>query len=107
MVNWTVDGQSLLVSQFRNIPAPVEKLDLQTGRRSFVPALVPADRAGVLVVTNASFSDGTKSYACSYVRLPSRLAVCEGREMKSSAARVRKIMFSLDKDLHGCRQTGN
>jgi hypothetical protein len=78
VVDWTADGHSLLISQFHKIPAPVEKLDLQTGRRSFVTALAPADRAGVLVVTNASFSDDTKSYAYSYVRLPSRLAVVNG-----------------------------
>jgi serine/threonine protein kinase/Tol biopolymer transport system component len=78
VVGWTADGRSLLVSQYRKIPAPVEQVDLDSGHRTRLTELAPADRAGVLVITNASFSDDTKSYAYSYVRLPSRLAIVTG-----------------------------
>jgi serine/threonine protein kinase/Tol biopolymer transport system component len=78
VVGWTANGRALLVSQYRKIPAPVEQLDLESGRRTRVIELAPADRAGVLVITNASFSDDMKSYAYSLVRLPSRLAIVTG-----------------------------
>jgi hypothetical protein len=78
VIDWTADGAAVLVAQYLTIPTPVERVELTTGRRTRVTELVPADRAGVLVMTNASFSDDGSAYAYSYVRMPSRLAMVDG-----------------------------
>ena len=78
VIDWSADGRSLLVSQYSTIPAPVDRVDLETGRRTRIVELGPADSAGVVILANASFSDDARSYAYSYVRLPTHLALVKG-----------------------------
>ncbi len=78
VIDWSADGRSLLVSRYSAIPAPVDRMDLDTGRRTRVLEFDPADQAGVVTLTSASFSDDARSYAYSYVRLPTHLAIVKG-----------------------------
>jgi len=78
VVDWTPDGRSLVVLTPARIPAPLDRLDLASGRRSRLMDFAPADRAGVVFVINASVSDDGRAYAYSLVRLQNRLALVRG-----------------------------
>jgi len=77
-IRWNLDGRSLLTYQTAHVPAHVERVDLSTGHRTLVKELAPADRTGVVNVFYISFSDHEDSYAYSFTRILSRLAVAEG-----------------------------
>ncbi len=78
VIRWTVDGRGVLVYRQMQIPSLVELVDLSTGRRTRVRELSPADRAGVVQISQVAFSDDGKSYAYSYSQNVSRLALIEG-----------------------------
>jgi dipeptidyl aminopeptidase/acylaminoacyl peptidase len=78
VVDWSPDGRSLVVLGSREIPAPVDRLDLATGARSRLANLAPPDRTAVVFVMNASVSDDAKSYAYSLITFPARLAIVHG-----------------------------
>ena len=78
VVRWRADGRALYVLQDDNLPFRIERLDLASGRRVLIRELAPADRAGVLIGAGADLTDDTKSYAYSYVRMPSQLFVVDG-----------------------------
>ena len=78
VVRWRADGRALYLLQDDNLPFRIERLDLASGRRVLIRELAPADRAGVLKGLGADLTDDAKSYAYSYVRMPSQLFVVDG-----------------------------
>jgi eukaryotic-like serine/threonine-protein kinase len=78
VVDWSADGRALVVQGGRQIPSPLDRVDLETGRRTRLANLAPPDRASVVFITSASVSDDAKSYVYSLVRFPTRLAVVHG-----------------------------
>jgi eukaryotic-like serine/threonine-protein kinase len=77
-IRWGLDGHSLLTYQAAEAPTRVERVDLSTGRRSLIKMLGPTDLTGVVGIWEVSLSDDEKSYAYSFVRILSRLAVVQG-----------------------------
>ncbi len=77
-VRWGLDGHSLLTYQAAQAPTRVERVDLATGRRSLIKMLGPTDLTGVVNIWGVSLSDHENSYAYSFVRILSRLAVVDG-----------------------------
>jgi hypothetical protein len=53
-----------------------------------------------LGIDTAADEDGKALHGSCYVK-----QITEAPRARSSEARVRRTVFSLDKDLHGCRQT--
>ena len=78
VIRWSLDGRSLLTYQAGQVPTRVERVDLQTGRRSLIKALGPRDLTGVVSIWGVSLSDHEKAYAYSFVRILSQLAVAQG-----------------------------
>lgn len=78
VVDWSADGRSLVALGSREVPAPIDRVDLLTGARSRLANLAPPDRTAVVFVMNASVADDEKSYAYSLVRFPTRLAIVHG-----------------------------
>jgi serine/threonine protein kinase len=78
VIRWSLDGSSVLVYQAAHAPTRVERVDLSTGRRSLIKAIGPTDLTGVVNIWAVSVSDHGKSYAYSFVRILSRLAVVQG-----------------------------
>jgi dipeptidyl aminopeptidase/acylaminoacyl peptidase len=77
-IGWAGDGRSLYVYQPGEIPARISRLDLDTGRSTFVEELVPPDPAGVTFIRPPHFSGDGKAYAYSYTRILSDLYLAEG-----------------------------
>jgi hypothetical protein len=80
VVDWTADGRALVVLAPAQIPTPVDRLDLASGKRVRMFDLAPADRAGVVFVMNASVADDGRAYAYSVIRLQNRLAIVHGSQ---------------------------
>ena len=78
VIRWSPDGRSLLVYRFNELPVRVEKVELESGRRTLVRELAPADRSGVLGIDAVSMSGDGKWYAYSYGRDVSQLFTVEG-----------------------------
>ena len=78
VIRWSLDGSSILVYQAAHAPTRVERVDLSTGRRSLIKVIGPTDLTGVVNIWAVSVSDHEKSYAYSFVRILSRLAVVQG-----------------------------
>jgi len=78
VIRWSLDGRSVLTYQAAQAPTRVERVNLSTGHRSLIKVLGPADLTGVTSIWGVSLSDHETSYAYSFVRVLSRLAVAEG-----------------------------
>jgi hypothetical protein len=73
ILDWSDDTQTVLVGGDRSIPAQVFRVRLDTGERTKVGELAPADRAGLLGVNPAAWRDDGRQYLYSYVRRVSAL----------------------------------
>ena len=62
IINFRPDGRSLLVFRLWEVPARVESLDLETGRRTLIREVAPADRIGAVAFYGVDFSADEKSY---------------------------------------------
>jgi len=80
LARWSADGRGLYVYRVGEVPMRIERLDISSGKKTFVRELIPADRAGVVtiapVVTNADASE----FAYSYYQTLSVLYVISGLE---------------------------
>ena len=74
---WCRDGRSVLVYRSGEVPARIERLDVETGQRQLVRTLGPADLEGVIKVFAPSFSEDENSYAYVCVRAISHLFLAE------------------------------
>jgi hypothetical protein len=72
------DGKTLFVQRLTGLPALIEAVDIETGKRRPWKELTPPDPAGVSVIgpTHVSADGGT--YVYSYRRVLDRLAVVDG-----------------------------
>jgi Tol biopolymer transport system component len=77
-VRWSADGRSLFVFSGSALPAPVERVDLATGRRTVVLRLVPPDLTGVLGVSDVKITDGASAYVYAYDQQRSSLFLITG-----------------------------
>jgi Tol biopolymer transport system component len=78
LIRWGADGRSLLLFHENELPARVEKVDLESGRRTVLRELVPADRSGVTGISFVSMSGDGKWCAYGYSRYTSQLFTVEG-----------------------------
>ncbi len=68
MIRWEPDGKSILVFRGGTVPARVDRVELDGGKRTWVRDLAPADRAGVQVVIAVAISPDGKWYGYSFRR---------------------------------------
>jgi serine/threonine protein kinase/dipeptidyl aminopeptidase/acylaminoacyl peptidase len=77
LLQWCLDGTSVLTVRIGPVPCLVERIDLESGRREPFRTLAPADLSGVVSITPTYFSEDLKSYVYSCSRLESQLFVSE------------------------------
>ena len=68
VAGWSSDGSAVFVARVPQVPARLERVNLQTGVRTFIRELAPPDRAGVSLVIPTSIIDDARGYAYFYVR---------------------------------------
>jgi len=78
-VQWAADGKGFYVFRLGEIPARVEKIDVETGRATLWKELAPPDTAGMSVRAVAMTPDG-KSYAYSCQQYLNTLYLVENLE---------------------------
>ena len=78
IISYRPDGRSLLSYQLWEMPARVESLDLETGRRTLMRELAPADRVGATAFYGVDFSADEKSYVYCLDRSIAALFSVEG-----------------------------
>jgi hypothetical protein len=77
-LQWSADGRFLFVQRLGERPAPVNRLDLVTGKREAWKELLPADSSGVLDVGPILISPDGQSYAYGFRRALSDLYLVTG-----------------------------
>jgi len=78
VVRWTVDGRGVLVHRYGDVPTPLERVDIATGRRDRVFDIAPPDLAGALRVNVVVVADDPRSYAYSYILQHATIYLVEG-----------------------------
>jgi hypothetical protein len=78
VVQWSADGKSVLVIRAAEMPARIERLDLETGRRTPVRTIGPDRLAGALQIGSVAMTPDEKYYAYSTRVMISRLFLVEG-----------------------------
>ena len=78
VIRWSPDGGSLWIRRRAEVPATVERFDLETGRREPIQKLAPADSAGLLGIFYVSLADDPSVYTYNYWKGISHLFVVEG-----------------------------
>ena len=81
-ISWTADSRAAYVFTGDGIPARVLRIDFDTGKRTQMFTITPADPAGVATLSAVRITPDGKSYAYSYVRLLSKLFVVTGVQSK-------------------------
>jgi len=76
-IRWSADGASLYVRREGNLPLPVLKVDVRTGRKEVWKELLPPDRAGVVWMDPLVTPDG-RGYVYTYHRHLTDLYLAEG-----------------------------
>ena len=77
-VAWSADGRSLWLFRRGEVPAPVLRLDLTTGRRDLWRNLVPPDPGGVYSIIQFRITPSGDTFFYSYTRLLSQLYLVRG-----------------------------
>mgnify|MGYP001041994262 FL=1 len=73
VVEWSDDEQELIVTEDGKVPAPIDRVRLDTGARTRLGEMGPADRVGLIEVEPTAFRDGGRQYAYDYSRSSSEL----------------------------------
>ena len=77
-ITWSTDGRSLYLYQPGELPARVNRLDLQSGKRSLWRQLLPADPAGVENIGPVLMTSDAKTCVYGYHRMLADLYLVEG-----------------------------
>ena len=77
-LRFTADGRSLFVWKRGDVPAPVTRIDVATGKRELWKNLMPVDPAGVERISNVVVAPEGGAYAYAYARVLSDLFMVEG-----------------------------
>jgi hypothetical protein len=73
IIHWSSDQRTAIVSSTRTLPALVFRVQLDTGTRTKIAEVAPADRAGVLGMGVAVYREAGPQYIYGYVRRISAL----------------------------------
>ncbi len=68
-IQWSADGTELFVARFGELPVPVYRLNLSTGKKTLWKELIPPDRAGLIRIENVQVTPDGKAWAYSYNRV--------------------------------------
>jgi eukaryotic-like serine/threonine-protein kinase len=77
-ITWSSDNRSLYVYQPGELPARVDRLDLQTGKRSVWKQLMPTDPAGVETIGPILMTPDAQTCVFGYHRMLADLYLVEG-----------------------------
>jgi hypothetical protein len=80
LIRWTAHGRSVLVFTVGSIPSRVERVDLETGRRTLFKEIAPPDRVGLMGVWPNFVTNDERSYAYHFYRRVSTLFVAESKK---------------------------
>jgi eukaryotic-like serine/threonine-protein kinase len=75
---WSADAGSILVRPGNSIPARLEKIDIASGKRTFVRELAPEERSGLLHMDVGNVIADGRGYTYGYWKQNSRLIVAKG-----------------------------
>ena len=78
VVRWSADGRSVIVFGASQVPARLERLDLESGKREFLRTIGPADLTGVLSIFNLNATEDAGIYAYTCRRTISHLFLVDG-----------------------------
>ena len=77
-ITWTADGRSLYIYQPGELPASVNRLDIQTGQRTLWKQLLPSDPAGVETIGPILMTPDAQTCIFGYHRMLADLYLVEG-----------------------------
>jgi dipeptidyl aminopeptidase/acylaminoacyl peptidase len=77
-LRWSADGRALFLFRDGELPGPVFRLDLATGRREPWKEFMPSDPAGVGLINPALLTADARHYVYSFRRVLSDLYLAEG-----------------------------
>ena len=75
---WTPDSREAFIGRPGLVPQRLERMDLRTGRRTFVREFAPADQSGLLLVVPPKVSSDGRAYAYQYFKRQTTLFVVKG-----------------------------
>jgi len=76
-IQFAADGKAVFVRREGDLPMPVRRVDIATGRTETLKEIMPADRAGVVWVDPLVTADG-RGYVYTYHRLLTDLYLVAG-----------------------------
>jgi hypothetical protein len=77
-LKWSADPKILYVSQWRQLPVRLYRLNAVTGERQFFKELHPTDTTGLCDMSHVLVSADGRAYVYSYTRLLSELYLVKG-----------------------------
>ena len=78
LLTWTPDRTGVIAAKLDQIPAPIDRVDPLTGKRTRLKELAPADPTGVLQMGSVQWLPDGRGYAYSFKRDLSQIFVVRG-----------------------------
>jgi serine/threonine protein kinase len=78
VIRWSPDGRALWIRRGPEVPAIIERFEVQTGRREPIETIGPANRAGLLGIFFISLADDPHVYVYNYWNEASQLFAIDG-----------------------------
>ena len=79
-IRWSADGRFLFTYRFGQMPMEVLRVEVATGAAETIASLIPAEAAGVVVISPFAVAPEVGAYVYGYLRHLSELLVAEGME---------------------------
>ena len=77
-LRWSADGRSMYVFDRDVLPTEIQRIGIETGKRTPVHTLMPADSAGIRSIEQLALTPDGRYYAYSYTRDLDVLYTIEG-----------------------------
>jgi hypothetical protein len=77
-IQWAADGRALFTFERGVLPAPVRRVEIETGRSDLVLEIEPVNPGGVRGINNVALARDGEVYAYSYVQILSELNIVSG-----------------------------
>ena len=61
MVGWSSDGKEMFVRSGTAVPSRIDRVDIETGRRTLLAEVAPADRTGLFFFSPAHGVEGRRA----------------------------------------------
>ncbi len=68
-IQWSADGEYVYATRYKEVPLPVYRVDMKTGKKELWKELMPPEKTGLVGIDEVAVTRDGRSYAYSFIRV--------------------------------------